>query len=252
MKGIFLTDCGQVRSHNEDAGGIYYNASNQLMAVIADGMGGHKAGDVASQMAVSQLQKYWEDTSSFSSPNEIEEWLHNAVELVNKSIYNHAQEHKEYEGMGTTIVIAIHINDFLTVAHVGDSRCYLLNESGFRQITQDHSLVNALIQSGQISKDDAKYHPRKNVVLRALGSEPKVDTDIITTTLEKDDKIVLCTDGLTDKIHDEEIHEFIHQHNDLEETGQHLVDMANKRGGEDNISLIILFQDISPDRGESN
>ncbi|MFD1849103.1 Stp1/IreP family PP2C-type Ser/Thr phosphatase [Oceanobacillus bengalensis] len=240
MIGTFLTDRGKVRSHNEDAGGIFYNQSNQFLAVIADGMGGHQAGDVASQMAISLIREKWENTNTFKTPDEIEKWLTDSIKDINEAIYLHATENKECEGMGTTIVITIHIHDFLTIAHIGDSRCYMLNEDGFKQITEDHSLVNALVQSGQITKDDALYHPRKNVVLRALGSENNVEVDIRTINVETGDKILLCTDGLTDKIVDDELYEVIRSGSELPEIGQRLIDMANDRGGEDNISLIIL------------
>ncbi|WP_156289020.1 Stp1/IreP family PP2C-type Ser/Thr phosphatase [Oceanobacillus salinisoli] len=245
MKGTFLTDRGRIRSHNEDAGGIYYNSFDQMLAVVADGMGGHQAGDVASQMATTLIQEKWENTSEFDKPDQLEEWLLNTINEINESIFLHAQKNKECEGMGTTLVIAIHIGDFLTVAHIGDSRCYLLNRNGFKQITEDHSLVNALIQSGQISKDDAKYHPRKNVVLRALGSESEVDADIKTITIEEGDKLLLCSDGLTDKIQDEELLEKINASEDLNEVAKQLIDMANSRGGEDNISLILLSKSSS-------
>ncbi|RKQ37435.1 Stp1/IreP family PP2C-type Ser/Thr phosphatase [Oceanobacillus halophilus] len=240
MKGTFLTDRGKVRSHNEDAGGIYYNSHNHMLAVIADGMGGHQAGDVASQMAISLLQEKWEKTSAFDKPEKIEEWLRATMDEINEKLFLHAQENKECEGMGTTIVVTIYVDDFLTVGHIGDSRCYLLNQDGFKQITEDHSLVNALVRSGQLSKEDAVHHPRKNVVLRALGSEAEVDTDIKTITVEEGDILLLCSDGLTDKLLDEELLEIIKQNEDLEKASKELVQLANNRGGEDNISLILL------------
>lgn len=251
MRGTFLTDRGRVRSHNEDAGGIYYNSTNQLLAVIADGMGGHQAGDVASKMAITQIDKQWKNTKKFEKPNEIEEWLLNTIQEINKSIYEYAQNNQECEGMGTTLVIVVHIDEFLTVAHIGDSRCYLLNQDKLKQVTEDHSLVNALVQSGQISRDDAKHHPRKNVVLRALGSELQVDADIKTISIDENEKILLATDGLTDKILDEELFEIINKHDDIHLACQELIDLANNRGGEDNISLILLSNHTSLKEGEN-
>lgn len=251
MRGTFLTDRGRVRSHNEDAGGIYYNSTNQLLAVIADGMGGHQAGDVASKMAITQIDKQWKNTKKFEKPNEIEEWLLNTIQEINKSIYEYAQNNQECEGMGTTLVIVVHIDEFLTVAHIGDSRCYLLNQHKLKQVTEDHSLVNALVQSGQISRDDAKHHPRKNVVLRALGSELQVDADIKTISIDENEKILLATDGLTDKILDEELFEIINKHDDIHLACQELIDLANNRGGEDNISLILLSNHTSLKEGEN-
>lgn len=251
MRGTFLTDRGRVRSHNEDAGGIYYNSTNQLLAVIADGMGGHQAGDVASKMAITQIDKQWKNTKKFEKPNEIEEWLQNTIQEINKAIYEHAQNNQECEGMGTTLVIVVHIDEFLTVAHIGDSRCYLLNQHKLKQVTEDHSLVNALVQSGQISRDDAKHHPRKNVVLRALGSELQVDADIKTISIDENEKVLLATDGLTDKILDEELFEIINKHDDIHLACQELIDLANNRGGEDNISLILLSNHTSLKEGEN-
>lgn len=241
MRGIFLTDTGRVRSHNEDAGGIYYNSQSQLLAVIADGMGGHQAGDVASEMAVSFIQKKWESAEKLTKPNQVEEWLIHTINEINELIYNHAQNNKECEGMGTTLVVAIYGDDFISVGHIGDSRCYLVNHSELKQITEDHSLVNALVKSGQISKKDAKYHPRKNIVLRALGSDKNVEVDVNVISIEPDDLVLLCSDGLTDKLTDEEIFDILTKHDfSLKEAGEELILVANQRGGEDNISLILL------------
>ncbi|PAV29953.1 protein phosphatase [Virgibacillus profundi] len=252
MKGLFLTDTGQVRSHNEDSGGIFYNASGQLMAVIADGMGGHQAGDVASQMATAFLKEEWATCSKLNFPDEAEAWLTKTVMTINEKIFQHALQNEACFGMGTTIVIAICIDDIITVAHIGDSRCYILNDNGFKQITEDHSLVNALVQSGQISKDDALSHPRKNVVLKALGTEEEIDADIQTLGLEQGDKILLCTDGLTDKVLDNELLELIQSPDNINAIGEKMIELANNRGGEDNISLIIIHHDPSPKEGEQS
>ena len=194
MEAEFLTDRGQVREHNEDSGGIYYNPSGQLLAVIADGMGGHQAGDVASQMAISTIQAEWEKSKELKLPEQTEVWLIKALEKVNKVIYEDSLQKEEFAGMGTTIVATINTDEFITVAHIGDSRCYIKNESGFNQITEDHSLVNELVRSGQISKEDAVQHPRKNIVLKALGTEEKVIADVQSLSWEHHDKLVLCSD----------------------------------------------------------
>lgn len=249
MKTKYLTDRGQVRKHNEDSGGVFYNPSNQLLAIIADGMGGHRAGDVASQMAVSIIQEKWQESTAFISPEQTEKWLSKTLQEVNKSIYDKALQNDAYSGMGTTIVVIISVNDFVTVAHVGDSRCYISNENGFNQVTEDHSLVNELVRSGQITADDAVYHPRKNIVLKALGTEEEVTPDVQSLSWEYGDKILLCTDGLTDKLSNEELSTFI-QLDNIQETGKQLIDVANERGGEDNISLIILYRNHSDEVGE--
>ncbi|MGM8364185.1 Stp1/IreP family PP2C-type Ser/Thr phosphatase [Virgibacillus sp. W0181] len=250
MQGQFLTDRGRVRKHNEDAGGIFYNRTKQIIATIADGMGGHQAGDVASKMAISMIQEQWGKVEEITSAGLAEEWLQNMVKEINHAIFDCAAQKKEYEGMGTTIVIAICTDEFITIAHIGDSRCYLFNEHGFNQITEDHSLVNELIRAGQLSKDDAEVHPRKNVLMKALGTEEIVDADIQTISWEEENKVLLCSDGLSNKIDDEELCQFILSGENMEQVGKSMIDMANERGGEDNISLAIIVRQPAQEAGE--
>lgn len=252
MKARFLTDQGKVRSHNEDAGGIFYNLSDQFLAIIADGMGGHQAGDVASQMAISLMEEKWKQQSELSSPEETEQWLSSVISEINHSIYSYGLQKPECEGMGTTIVIAICTEEFVTIAHIGDSRCYMLSGSRFNQVTEDHSLVNELVRSGQISKDAAEQHPRKNVLLRALGTEEHITSDLESMSWEQGDKLLLCSDGLTNKVSDEELEALISSDKDLQEIGENMVQLANDRGGEDNISLILIHYDASSKGGEDS
>lgn len=250
MESLFLTDRGQVREHNEDAGGIFYNQSKQLLAIIADGMGGHQSGDVASQMAVDMLREKWIELNQLNSPSKTEKWLSKTILNINKSIYERSQLKDELKGMGTTIVVALVTDEFLTIAHIGDSRCYLYNQNGFKQITEDHSLVNMLIRTGQISVEDAQNHPRKNIVSRALGTEENVQVDIQHLSIEENDKLLLCSDGLTDKVLNNELETYIKSSKPISAIGQNLIDLANDRGGEDNISLIILSGALSNKVGE--
>lgn len=240
MKAKFLTDCGQVRDHNEDSGGIYFNDSKELLAIIADGMGGHQAGDIASEMAVNIVKTAWQETDMISTPELAEQWITDSLSKVNTVIYNRALESEEFYGMGTTVVIAICTDEFITIGHIGDSRCYIHNDSGFTQLTEDHSLVNELIRTGQITTEDAAYHPRKNVVLKALGTEEEVSADIQSLSWDHGNKLLLCSDGLTDKISNEELSDFIQLNEDLNNIGEKMIGLANDRGGEDNISLIII------------
>ncbi|WP_164669054.1 Stp1/IreP family PP2C-type Ser/Thr phosphatase [Virgibacillus doumboii] len=251
MKGQFFTDQGQIRNHNEDSGGIAYNQNGQMLAIVADGMGGHQAGDVASQMATSIIQDKWQESNEVTSPEKTETWLLETLNEINTAIFEKSKNKEECLGMGTTVVIAICTNDFVTVSHIGDSRCYLLNENGFKQITEDHSLVNELVRSGQISKDDAEQHPRKNVLLKALGTEESVAADTQSITWETGDKLLLCSDGLTNKVSDEELSQFTRTDQELETTGKELIDLANERGGEDNISLVFVHHDSTEKEGES-
>ncbi|WP_026585588.1 Stp1/IreP family PP2C-type Ser/Thr phosphatase [Bacillus sp. J33] len=240
MKAVFMTDRGKVRQHNEDNGGIFINSSGQRLAIVADGMGGHRAGDVASEMTITRLKDFWEQASEIKTPEEAEEWLMESIEQVNKILFEHSKENAECEGMGTTIVAAICTDRFSTIANIGDSRCYILNELGFQQLTEDHSLVNELVRSGQITKEDAEHHPRKNVLLRALGTESTVEMDIKTITFEEEDQLLLCSDGLSNKVTVPEMDDILKSGRTLEEKAQVLIEKANNNGGEDNITLVIV------------
>ncbi|MFC7320396.1 Stp1/IreP family PP2C-type Ser/Thr phosphatase [Halobacillus campisalis] len=246
MKGSFLTDQGKVRQHNEDAGGVYLNEQNQLLAVVADGMGGHQAGDIASQLAVSTLHNQWEETSAIQGPKAAENWLREAILEVNQVILQHSRDHEECRGMGTTVVAAVCDDQFATVGHIGDSRVYIANHYGFKRVTEDHSLVNELVRSGQISEEQAESHPRKNVLLKALGTDENISPDIVTFEFEEDDRLLLCSDGLTNKVNEDELSRIKEYDGEWQELCQSLVDLANERGGEDNITLAIVHHYEDP------
>jgi PPM family protein phosphatase len=240
MKDIFMTDQGKIRQHNEDNGGIIVNQAGQRLAIVADGMGGHRAGDVASQMAIHYLKYFWEKTAEIITADTAEKCLVENINKVNQLLFDHSKNHIECEGMGTTIVAAIITNRFATIAHIGDSRCYISNESGFKQITEDHSLVNELVRSGQISKEDAEHHPRKNVLTRALGTEPSVEMDSKTIIFEEGDLLLLCSDGLSNKVNESEMVNILSNTVCLEQKASELIQLANQNGGEDNITLVIV------------
>ncbi|MFJ7638649.1 Stp1/IreP family PP2C-type Ser/Thr phosphatase [Peribacillus sp. NPDC097264] len=249
MRAIFKTDRGKVRQHNEDNGGVFSNPEGVRLAIVADGMGGHRAGDVASGMTIDLLKERWEESSGIETANDAENWLKTQILLVNQLLFEHAEANLECKGMGTTIVAAICTDKFATIANIGDSRCYLYNESGFKQVTEDHSLVNELVRSGQITKEDAEHHPRKNVLLRALGTELQVEMDITTVIFEEQDMLLLCSDGLTNKVSEVELEEMVNNGHSLEEKAQSLIEMANNYGGEDNITLVLVqFIDESESR----
>lgn len=251
MKAVFKTDRGKIRQHNEDNGGVFLNKSGQSIAIVADGMGGHRAGDVASEMALHHLQKQWEASMKFHTADEAEVWLKEHVEKTNLVLFEHAEAVAECEGMGTTIVAAICTDRFASIVNVGDSRCYILNENGFQQLTNDHSLVNELVRSGQISKEDAEHHPMKNVVLRALGTEEKVNMDVKTIIFEEDDKLLLCSDGLSNKVTEAEMSNILKGNQSLAEKATELVELANNHGGEDNITLVIVEYSDIPEDGDT-
>ncbi|WP_339145769.1 MULTISPECIES: Stp1/IreP family PP2C-type Ser/Thr phosphatase [unclassified Sutcliffiella] len=246
MLMVFLTDRGRVRSHNEDNGGIFVNKDGTMLAVVCDGMGGHQAGEVASERAVSHIKEMWEETINISSPEPAEIWLKTFILQTNQSLFEHANSHEECHGMGTTIVAAILGDSFVTLAHVGDSRIYLISEEGAKQLTEDHTFVNELVKTGQISKEDAEHHPRKNVILQALGTEKTVKIDIKTITYDDPGYVLLCSDGLTDKVNDREIVEVLNNGSQaLSAKAEELIRRANHYGGEDNITVAILELSVS-------
>lgn len=240
LKVKFLTDRGKVRDFNEDSGGFFYNQQNQLLAIIADGMGGHRAGDVASRLAVDLVKIAWESTSYIETPDEAEQWIENILEDINREILNQSEAKDEYKGMGTTAVLAVCSKDFITIGHIGDSRCYINNDNGFMQLTEDHSLVNELVKTGQISTEDAEHHPRKNIVLKALGTEKNIYADVKSLSWEKGNQLLLTSDGLTDKVSNEELEMFMNSEKHISIIGEKMIEIANERGGEDNISLILI------------
>ncbi|MFS1518326.1 Stp1/IreP family PP2C-type Ser/Thr phosphatase [Bacillus sp. SCS-151] len=240
MNSVFLTDKGKVRPHNEDNGGIFKNQHGDLLVIVADGMGGHRAGDVASEMTSNQLRDFWENNERINTPEEAEKWMMEHVVKVNEALFKHAHDNPHCNGMGTTLVVALCTSNFTTVGHIGDSRCYLLNDTGFSQLTEDHSLVNELVRSGQITKEDAEHHPRKNVLLRALGTEEDIKLDIKTIILEEDDILLLCSDGLSNKISEDEFTSTLQSDLSLSEKAHAFIDLANEHGGEDNITLSII------------
>lgn len=243
MNGYFFTNQGQVRNHNEDSGGVFKNDAGQILAVVADGMGGHRAGDVASSLATSHLHTKWQEAEELHSPEQAEQWLKQVIHSVNEELKKYADEHEECQGMGTTVVVAICTDQFVSVAHIGDSRCYIANAFGFKQLTQDHSLVNELVRTGQISEEEAEHHPRKNVLLKALGTEYEVHPDIHTLEFDPDDRLLLCSDGLTNKVDDEELGNLSTFDGEWAVFCNGLIKLANDRGGEDNITLAVVHYD---------
>jgi protein phosphatase len=239
MRAVFMTDKGKVRQHNEDNGGVFLNQAGQKLVVVADGMGGHRAGDVASEMTTTILKEKWDENEIIETAEQAEKWLEENILEVNTILLEHSKKHAECEGMGTTIVAAVLTELFTTVAHIGDSRCYIFNDAGFSKITEDHSLVNELLKSGQISKEDAENHPRKNVLTRALGTELTVEMDIKTIICEEEDILLLCSDGLSNMVTEAEMSSILSNGKPIEEQALSLTQLANEKGGEDNISLII-------------
>ncbi|MGF7533245.1 Stp1/IreP family PP2C-type Ser/Thr phosphatase [Bacillus mexicanus] len=251
MLTALKTDTGKIRQHNEDDAGIFKGKDEFVLAVVADGMGGHLAGDVASKMAVKAMEEKWNEAAAIPvAPSECEGWLTEQILAVNSKIYDHAQAHEECQGMGTTIVCALFTGKTVSIAHIGDSRCYLLQDNDFIQVTEDHSLVNELVRTGEISREDAEHHPRKNVLTKALGTDRSVSIDTRSFDIEAGDKLLLCSDGLTNKVEGTELKDILQSDSAPQEKVNLLVDKANQNGGEDNITAVLLELALHAEVGE--
>ena len=237
MKSYSATDVGQKRKINQDS--IF--ASEQPVGnlpnlfIVADGMGGHNAGDFASRYAVSTVR----DSILHSQERNPIKLIDEAIHLANKGILSEAAEHAEMTGMGTTIVVTTVVDGYAYTANVGDSRLYLY-DGGLKQITRDHSLVDEMVRMGEINADEARVHPDKNIITRAVGAADHVEADFFEVELCEDDRILLCTDGLTNMVRDEEICDTIRQNDNIETAASQLVAMANANGGRDNITVMII------------
>lgn len=229
---------GMVRELNEDCYALKELPGCSLL-IVADGMGGHKAGEVASETAVHKIQEYI--TENFET-EPIPQLLEKAMQVANDEIYHRAKEDPECAAMGTTAVICFVKDNEAYFANVGDSRAYLLGLGGMEQVTEDHSLVMELLRQGEITEEEAQQHPQKNVITRALGTERTVQTDVFHCELEPEDMILLCSDGLTGMVSEEEIASVMWSESPLEERLDSLVAMANERGGYDNITMIAAVQ----------
>ena len=234
------TDVGRVRQMNQD---VFFHDTlddTSCFAVVCDGMGGEKAGNVASQMACDVIrQKVQGGYRSGIDQNAIRNLLITAVTAANAEVYHAAVTNLDYSGMGTTVVLAFIEGKTLHVAHVGDSRAYIINQKEFTQITRDHSVVQELLELGKISDEDAKHHPQKNLITRAVGVESSVCVDYLETTLSPGDKVLICTDGLTNNCEPSAIYQAVLNYPPEEVPGL-LVDLAINAGGPDNITAVLM------------
>ena len=237
LKTFSMTDVGQKRKDNQD---YIYTSEKPIgnlpnLFLVADGMGGHKAGDYASRCAVETIC----DVAERAFEKEPQAILKKAIEAANEMVYQKSLEEPDLEGMGTTIVAASCLGHYLQIANVGDSRLYVIGES-IRQITQDHSWVEEMVRVGALDKEDARTHAKKNIITRALGANNGVEIDFFTVEVEDGEEILLCSDGLTNMLEDEEIRMIVKGQRDIVEKVEALVREANNRGGTDNISVVMI------------
>jgi len=241
MEAWGLTDLGNVRSQNQDYYDIVSLGRECLLTVVCDGMGGAKSGNVASRMAadafVAEIKRGYRPEMDADA---VDALLRGAVDLANRSVYEQSQLGTDYDGMGTTLVAALVRQELAVIANVGDSRAYLIGKEGIRFVTVDHSLVELMVQRGELTREQAKSHPGKNLITRAVGTEESVDCDVYRQELRRGDQLLLCSDGLSNAMADQEIlFEVLHGVH-KEGCCQRLLDIAKSRGAPDNVTVVLV------------
>mgnify|MGYP002515570241 FL=1 len=243
MKSFYLTDTGRVRSHNEDSVTIVKNASGEHLMIVADGMGGHRAGEIASSMVVTQIGTRFSNLSTIGSKMDAVKWLKENVDEVNASILKYGEEHSESMGLGTTVVMALLTKEFLIFVNIGDSSGYVLKNKVLHKITKEHTLVNFLVETGELTPEEAINHPKKNVLMKALGASEKQELDIFDVDPNVD-AILLVTDGLTNMLTMDQVEKVLNDDElKYEDKLIKLIKKCNARGGTDNISIAYLVKD---------
>jgi protein phosphatase len=242
METFYLTDSGKVRELNEDSVIIVKNNSDEYLMTVSDGMGGHSTGEIASSMAIMHLAKSFTSMNSIGAKMEAVQWLKSNVNEINHDIFKYTDGHLESKGMGATLVVAILTKEYLLFGNIGDSSGFVMKNNKLHKITYDHTLVNLLVSTGELTEEEAKDHPRKNVLMKALGANDPIDIDIFDVDIDID-TILLCSDGLTSMVTEEQIERVL---NDpelrIEEKVERLIRKSNNRGGTDNISIACLIK----------
>lgn len=236
-----LSDVGNFRKVNEDHIDYYIDDKKRIY-IIADGMGGHNAGEIASKMAVENTIAY---LNSLPEINDPEKDLTDAVSDSNLKIYELSKKNKEFDGMGTTITACLITGAEMVIAHVGDSRCYIIQGDKITQVTKDHSLVQQLLDEGSITETEADNHPNRNIITRALGTKDEVEIDTYRMSVKGIRKVVMCTDGLSNFINEEELYDIIENNDDC---CLKLIELSKERGAKDNISVIVFEGEWNNDR----
>ena len=239
MEVYFQSDIGKRRKSNQDYTATFTNQKNQLLALLADGLGGHQAGDIASRQAVEEIGIAWEATTIDDSEKAVQ-WFLQHIQQANQRIFEKGQTQPTLSGMGTTLEVVTLLDNHLALAHVGDSRIYLFREQRLIALTEDHSLVNALLKSGEITQEMAENHPRKNIITRSLGMPGSLEVDVAIHKIEDQDQLLLCSDGLTNMVSEPKIAQILLEAASLQDASQRLIEEANAKGGLDNITVLLI------------
>lgn len=243
MKGYTITDIGKVRSENQDSVRFVQEESLQALGILAlcDGMGGAQAGSLASNIALGAfIDKVSKSLNDKKNTHTLADMAKDAAQYANTCVFARSASDRACEGMGTTLVAAVVKSRSCCIVNVGDSRAYLIREGEITQITRDHSFVEEMVSRGSITREQARNHPRKNVITRAIGAEPEVVCDVYTPTFKKNDILLLCSDGLSNTLSDAEILELAARNKELSDIGNELVDLALSRGAPDNVTVGLL------------
>ncbi len=239
LKSAQYTDVGLVRTVNEDRA-VVCEVAGCTLAIVADGMGGHQAGDTASQMTVEMLRLSLQSLTPDMPEEERSAALEEAIRQANATVFEMASKKEHYHGMGTTVTAALANGKELMIGHIGDSRAYIINPTECRQLTEDHTLVNELVKTGQISLEEAATHPRRNVLTRALGTDEEVEVDLICCEWQEGDVLLLCSDGLSNHVTERVMQETLLSGMTLQEKAEFLVGSALEAGGDDNITVVLM------------
>lgn len=235
------SDIGRVRTTNQDAYHIGKLSSDMAWSVVCDGMGGANGGNVASLVAVGAISANMERNYNPTKPDSsIHSLITTAVINANALVYQKSKQTPDLSGMGTTVVLTVIKNDMAYIAHVGDSRAYHIGKGMIRQITKDHTMVQYLIETGELTPEEAKDHPKKHLITRAVGVEESVSVDYNETELKKGDKVLICSDGLSNLVTEEEILSVVNKNNAVSDAVDILINLANERGGNDNVTIVIM------------
>lgn len=241
MRFAVKSDKGMVREINEDSYNIIAGYPGiPVTFIVADGMGGHNSGEIASKMAVDLVSNYiLQSESMLLQGVDMEKVIKDIVQKANGVVYAKSKENETNFGMGTTLIIAVIYNKKMIIGHIGDSRVYIIRKGVIEQITTDHSLIEELVINGSITREEAKNHPKKNVITRAIGCYEEVEVDLYHLDIKEDDIFILCTDGLSNMLSDEEIKNTVDSNDNPELVCDELVRLANEKGGEDNITVLL-------------
>ncbi len=246
MQTFYFTDPGKVRSHNEDSVSIISNPRQEFVLAVADGMGGHKAGEVASAIATEHIKDSFYELETLGTKEEAINWMRLITKEINDKIFDYAKKNPESKGLGTTLVMAVKTNDYILYGNIGDSSGYVIKNNTLHKVTKDHTYVTMLMNNGRLTEEGAKNHPGKNLLTRALGANNPIDIDIfdIDTSVKG---LFLCSDGLTNMVSDEQIEKILTSELPIEEAVVKLIKKANYRGGTDNISIAYLKKESGDD-----